>query len=126
LLVKALSTKTMLIQHKYSWLTRPVNWGTSWVAPVDVRRVETSLTDNQIGSLQVRELAQRDPKPRVVVADSLYGNHLFRAVLLELINSLSSKYLALEIGNVRLPKNLDGSIELNSWLPNRIAHPRNP
>ena len=29
--------------HKYSWLVRLVNWGTSWVAPVDVQRVETSL-----------------------------------------------------------------------------------
>ena len=27
--------------HKYSWFVRLVNWGTSWVAPVDVRRVDT-------------------------------------------------------------------------------------
>ena len=33
--------------HKYSWLVRLVQWGTSWVAPVDVRRVETSLTDSR-------------------------------------------------------------------------------
>ena len=36
--------------HKYSWLVRLVDWGTSWVAPVDVRRVETSLTDSQVGA----------------------------------------------------------------------------
>ena len=40
--------------HKYSWLVRLVEWGTSWVAPVDVRRVETSLTDSQVGSVQVK------------------------------------------------------------------------
>lgn len=84
--LKTEKTEPVRYGHKYSWLTRLVNWGTSWVAPVDVRRVETSLTDSQVGSLQVRELAQRDPKPRVVVADSLYGNHLFLAVFLELIN----------------------------------------
>ena len=36
--------------HKYSWLTRLINWGTSWVAPVDVG---IKVTDSQVGSLQV-------------------------------------------------------------------------
>jgi hypothetical protein len=72
--------------HKYSWLVRLVAWGTSWVAPVDVQRVETPLTDSQIASVQVKELAQRNPKPKVVVADSLYGNHLFLAVFLVVQN----------------------------------------
>ncbi len=72
--------------HKYSWLVRLVEWGMSWVAPVDVRRVETSLTDSQVGSVQVQELAQRNPKPKVVVADSLYGNHVFLAVFLVVKN----------------------------------------
>lgn len=26
--------------HKYSWLVRLIHWGTSWVAPVDVQRVD--------------------------------------------------------------------------------------
>ena len=69
--------------HKYSWLVRLIHWGTSWVAPVDVRRVETSLTDSQIAGVQVMELDQRNSKPKVVVADSLYGNHLFLAIFLE-------------------------------------------
>lgn len=68
--------------HKYSWLVRLVQWGTSWVAPVDVRRVETGLTDSAVASVQVQELALYHPKPKVVVADSLYGNHLFLAVFL--------------------------------------------
>jgi hypothetical protein len=72
--------------HKYSWLVRLINWGTSWAAPVDVRRVETSLTDSQVGAIQVKELDQRNPKVKVVVEDSLYGNHLFLAVFLVVKN----------------------------------------
>jgi len=68
--------------HKYSWIVRLVHWGTSWVAPVDVRRVDTSLSDSQVGSRQVQELDLRNPKPKVVVADSLYGNHVFLAIFL--------------------------------------------
>jgi hypothetical protein len=66
--------------HKYSWLTRLVNRGTSWVAPVDVQRVAASTTDSQLGAVQVKELDERHPKPKVIVADSLYGNHIFLAV----------------------------------------------
>jgi hypothetical protein len=66
--------------HKYSWLTRLVNWGTSWVAPVDVVRVATCNSDSQAGSVQVQELDRRNPKPKVIVADSLYANHHFLAI----------------------------------------------
>jgi hypothetical protein len=68
--------------HKYSWLARLVNRGTSWVAPADVRRVDTSLSDSQVGALQVAEADLRNPKQKVIVADSLYGNHIFLAVFL--------------------------------------------
>ena len=68
--------------HKYSWLGRLIHWGTSWVAPVGIRRVDSSLSDSQVGNLQVEELDVRHPKPKVVVADSLYGNHIFLAVFL--------------------------------------------
>jgi hypothetical protein len=68
--------------HKYSWLGRLVHWGTSWVAPVDIRRVDSSLSDSQAGALQVEELDVRNPKEKVVVADSLYGNNIFLAVFL--------------------------------------------
>jgi hypothetical protein len=67
--------------HKYSWIVRLIEWGTSWVAPVDVRRVDSSLSDSQVGSLQVEELDLRNPKPKVIVADSLYGNHVFLIIL---------------------------------------------
>jgi len=68
--------------HKYSWLVRLVHWGTSWVAPVDVRRVDTRLSDSEVGALQVEEADLRNPKQKVIVADSLYGNHIFLAVFL--------------------------------------------
>ena len=70
--------------HKYSWLSRLVSRGTSWTAPVDVRRVAANTTDSQTGALQVQELDQRHKKPKVIVADSLYGNHRFLAVFLKL------------------------------------------
>lgn len=75
--------------HKYSWIARLVQKGTSWAAPVDVQRVETSLTDSQVACVQVRELDQRNPKPKVVAADSLYGNHLFLAVFLVVKNTFA-------------------------------------
>ena len=75
--------------HKYSWLVRLVNWGTSWVAPVDVGRVATGLSDSQAGGVQVQELDRRNRKPKVVVSDSLYANHLFLAVFLTLKNTFA-------------------------------------
>jgi len=85
--LKAQKDQPVRYGHKYSWMVRLVEFGTSWSAPVDIRRVETSLTDSQVGRIQVEELAQRNPdKPKVVVADSLYGNHLFLAVFLVVKN----------------------------------------
>jgi hypothetical protein len=75
--------------HKYSWLVRLVNWGTSWVAPADVERVATCLSDSQAGGVQVQELDRRNRKPKVVVSDSLYANHLFLAVFLTLQNTFA-------------------------------------
>ena len=70
--------------HKYSWLTRLVNWGTSWVAPVDVVRVATCISDSQAGAVQVEELDRRNSNLKVIVADSLYANHLFLEPFVEL------------------------------------------
>jgi len=83
--------------HKYSWLTRLINWGTSWVAPVDVQRVATCITDSQAGAVQVEELDERHPQPKVIVADSLYGNHRFLAVFERVRNAF---------GLVRLRSNM--------------------
>jgi hypothetical protein len=75
--------------HKYSWLVRLLKWGSSWVAPQDLRRIDPELSDNQVGGLQVQELVQRNPKPKVVVEDSLYGNQVFLAVFLLLKNTFA-------------------------------------
>jgi hypothetical protein len=95
--------------HKYSWLVRLLKWGSSWVAPQDLRRIDPELSDNQVGSLQVQELAQRDPKPKVVVEDSLYGNQVFLAVFLWLKNTfalvrLRSNLILYEQPKARQPK----------------------
>jgi len=52
------------------------------VAPVDIQRVETALTDSQVAAVQVQELDLRNDQPKVVVAYSIYGNHIFLAVFL--------------------------------------------
>lgn len=68
--------------HKYSWLARLVMRETSWVAPQDVCRVKSDSTDNQTAVEQVKALDRRSLRPKVVVADSLYGNVVFLAVFL--------------------------------------------
>jgi hypothetical protein len=95
--------------HKYSWLVRLLKWGSSWVAPQDLRRIDPELSDNQVGGLQVQELAQRNPKPKVVVEDSLYGNQVFLAVFLLLKNTfalvrLRSNLILYEQPQARQPK----------------------
>jgi hypothetical protein len=84
--LKAQKDEPVRYGHKYSWLTRLITWGTSWAAPVDVRRVGTNLTDSQIACIQVKELDLRHSEPKVVTVDSLYGNHLFLAVFLVVKN----------------------------------------
>jgi hypothetical protein len=81
-LLKARPEGVVRYGHKYSWLARLVHPGTSWVAPVDVRRVAIHLTDNQVAVTQVSEEDLRNPRPKVVVADSLYGSHRFLSVFM--------------------------------------------
>ncbi len=75
--------------HKYSWLVRLVQWGTSWVAPQDILRVDPAVSDSQVGAQQVEQLAIQDERPKVVVEDSLYGNHIFLAIFLLLKNTFA-------------------------------------
>jgi hypothetical protein len=65
--------------HKYSWLVRMVERGTSWVAPVDVERIPSQQTDTQMGLVQIRRLPTQTRK--VIVADGSYGNVKFLAPL---------------------------------------------
>jgi len=75
--------------HKYSCLVRLVRRGTSWVAPQDALRIDPQLSDSQVGGQQVKELAERNPRPKVVVEDSLYGNHIFLAFFLLIQNTFA-------------------------------------
>ena len=87
--LKSQKDEPVVYGRKYSWLVRLVSWGTSWVAPQDTFRINPELSDSQVGSQQVKELAGRNPKPKVVVADSLYGNHIFLAIFLRIQNTFA-------------------------------------
>ena len=69
-----------IVEHRYSWQVRLVGWRTSWCMPQDIRRVATNSTDSQVGAEQVKALAERNQRPKVVVADSLYCNRIFLSV----------------------------------------------
>lgn len=73
--------------HKYSWLVRLVEWGTSWTAPVDLCRVATQESESRVAGEQVAALARRDLRPKVITADSLYSNDKFLPVFAELPNT---------------------------------------
>ncbi len=70
------------VVHRYSWIARLVQWRTSWCMPQDVRRLSTESTDSAVGAEQVAALAERNDRPKVVVADSLYGNVIFLSIFL--------------------------------------------
>jgi hypothetical protein len=87
--LKSQKDEPLVYGHKYSWLVRLVRRGTSWVAPQDTIRIDPELSDSQVGSQQVQALAERNPKPKVVVEDSLYGNHVFLAIFLFIQNTFA-------------------------------------
>ena len=66
--------------HKYSWLVRPIHFGTSWAAPVDIERINTETIDTKLAAVQGQELDQRDQAPKVIVADSRYEDHNFLGI----------------------------------------------
>jgi len=87
--LKSQKEEPLVYGHKYSWLVRLVRRGTSWVAPQDTLRIDPELSDSQVGGQQVKELAERNPQPKVVVEDSLYGNHVFLAIFLLIQNTFA-------------------------------------
>jgi hypothetical protein len=78
--LKSSKAEAMRYGHKYSWLVRLINIGTSWVAPVDIERISTEATDTRVAAVQVQELELRDQEPKVMVADSRYEDHQFLGV----------------------------------------------
>lgn len=92
--------------HQYSLLVRLVRTGKSWVAPLDVRRVASSTTGNGVGAEQVQALDQQSAQPKVVVADSGYGNQHFLRIFLRLktlwaLVRLRGNLVLYEAGSVR-------------------------
>ncbi len=55
--LKSQKEDPLVYGHKYAWLVRLVHWGTSWVAPQDLLRIDPELSDSQVGAQQVQELA---------------------------------------------------------------------
>lgn len=80
--LKQQTDEAVRIGLKFSWLVRLVQRTTSWVAPCDLQRVPTSSSDSHTAAAQVIALDQSSLSLKVVVSDSLYGNHLFLAVFL--------------------------------------------
>ena len=82
--LKAQKNEPVRVGQKFSWLVRLVKPGSSWVAPLDVRRVKSESTDNKTAAEQVGLLKDDAARPKVVVADSLYANKVFLAIFVAL------------------------------------------
>jgi hypothetical protein len=85
--LKAQQKEPVRYGHKYSWLVRLVQSGTSWVAPEDIERIGTDTTDTQVGAQQVQDLAIRNLRPKVITADSRYRDKHFLGAFVGLENT---------------------------------------
>jgi hypothetical protein len=85
--LKAHQKEAVRYGHKYSWLVRLVQSGTSWVAPEDVERIGTATTDTKLAAQQVKDLAVRNKRPKVVTADSRYRDKHFLGAFAGLENT---------------------------------------
>jgi len=87
--LKAQQNEPVRYGHKYSWLVRLVQSGTSWVAPTDVQRIRTKSTDTKLAAEQVQALARRDLHPKVITADSRYRDRHFLGIFAHLENTFA-------------------------------------
>ena len=85
--LKAQQKDAVRYGHKYSWLVRLVQSGTSWVAPEAVERIGTATTDSKLAAQQVKDLAVRNQRPKVVTADSRYRDKHFLGAFAGLENT---------------------------------------
>jgi Transposase DDE domain len=85
--LKAQQKEAMRYGHKYSWLVRLVQRGTSWVAPEDLERIGTQTSDTKIAAQQVKELAVRNQRLKVITADSRYRDKHFLGGVAGLANT---------------------------------------
>jgi len=85
--LKAQQKEALRYGHKYSWLVRLVQRGTSWVAPEDIQRISTSTTDTKVAAQQVKELALHNQRAKVITADSRYRDQHFLGAFAGLENT---------------------------------------
>lgn len=85
--LKAQQKEAVRYGHKYSWLVRLVQSGTSWVAPEDIERIGTATTDTKVAAQQIQGLAVRNQRPKVITADSRYRDKHFLGVFADLKNT---------------------------------------
>jgi len=87
--LKAQQKEPVRYGHKSSWLVRLVQSGTSWVAPEDIERIGTQTTDTKIAAQQVKDLAERNQRPKVITADSRYRDKHFLGAFAVLKNTFA-------------------------------------
>ena len=87
--LKAQEKEPVRYGHKSSWLVRLVQSGTFWVAPEDIERVDTATTDTKVAAQQVKDLAVRNPRPKVITADSRYRDRYFLGAFADLENTFA-------------------------------------
>lgn len=85
--LKAQQKEPVRYGHKYSWLVRLVESGTSWAAPEDIDRISTESTDTKVAAEQVKDLAVRNKHLKVITADSRYRDKHFLGAFVGLENS---------------------------------------
>jgi hypothetical protein len=85
--LKASQKESLRYGHKYSWLVRLVQNGTSWTAPEDIERISTASTDSQVAAHQVKALAEGNKQRKVIVADSRYRDKHFLGIFADLENT---------------------------------------
>jgi hypothetical protein len=85
--LKASQKEPVRYGHKYSWLVRLVQSGTSWAAPEDITRISTDTTDTKVAAQQVKDLAERNKHPKVITADSRYRDKHFLGAFVNLTNT---------------------------------------
>ena len=87
--LKAQQKEAVRYGHKSSWLVRLVQSGTSWVAPEDMERIGTETTDTKVAAQQVKDLAVRNPRQKVITADSRYRDKHFLGAFAGLENTFA-------------------------------------
>lgn len=87
--LKAQQKEPVRYGHKSSWLVRLVQRGTSWVAPEDIERIGTATTETKVAAQQVKDLAVRNQRPKVITADSRYRDKHFLGTFAGLENTFA-------------------------------------